>query len=605
MFNRSMTCRKGGAWTKVAIFISLYALLLESLTQWAIVLYLYAVRRVDAKMTPSLIIALVASFLTVPLVALHSLLAWQYNRIIGFAGQKAFLHAACTYILRLTILVWVAASAAGLVLVAQQTLCLADDGAGNFWKIGISCVLHRVSVIVSIVSFMTVSLFFCSRELCERPYDVSLLGVYRQGLLNCDGSILSGSSLESENSLKNDIYHVCRRPDITYGRDMYQPSGYDAYRKSAILQQPIGAYMKPHLKLDTRYEGDNETLLSGTTLSPTGTYSKKSFGDTTSSDIHSYVSRTPTKDTSKSTYEPYRPAAAKELPGTSSKSGHKRHKSSVSSLRRFLPKVFALPLPLSADPQIRALADPNTPTDVEKQAVEVERPPTPKREYAPGHPLASAPVERPPPAITAGAQSNQFNDTRRRTMTMNSGDAPEVVLPESLNVHRSNTSYTAPIPRTYSNPHQTTFHPLPPPPTARPPQNPLYRGHPAELDQTTLINTRHNSGRQSQLYRFEPNQIPRYTQSQYTPQQTRQGRRTYNDPHRRMASLARRNDVEIVYSSTRRPRSNTCGGIGSAISSPLDCIRETGTSVDETRANVFSDANTYRGTNRTSSGHYY
>lgn len=49
-----------GAWVKRAIFVSLYALLLESLIEWGIVIYLYVERHVDARMTPSLILALAA-----------------------------------------------------------------------------------------------------------------------------------------------------------------------------------------------------------------------------------------------------------------------------------------------------------------------------------------------------------------------------------------------------------------------------------------------------------------------------------------------------------------------------------------------------------------
>lgn len=60
MASRSMPHRKNGSWTKVVIFISLYVLLLESLIEWALVLYLYAYRHVDSKMTPSLILAIVA-----------------------------------------------------------------------------------------------------------------------------------------------------------------------------------------------------------------------------------------------------------------------------------------------------------------------------------------------------------------------------------------------------------------------------------------------------------------------------------------------------------------------------------------------------------------
>lgn len=52
--------KKGGAWTKVFIFVSLYVLLLESLIEWVVVLYLYGNKNVDSKMAPSLIFSLIA-----------------------------------------------------------------------------------------------------------------------------------------------------------------------------------------------------------------------------------------------------------------------------------------------------------------------------------------------------------------------------------------------------------------------------------------------------------------------------------------------------------------------------------------------------------------
>ncbi|RAL01990.1 uncharacterized protein BO80DRAFT_405120 [Aspergillus ibericus CBS 121593] len=604
MFNRSMTFRRRGAWTRVVIFITLQFMLLESLIEWALILYLYAIRHVDSKMTPSLIIALVASFFTVPLVALHSLLAWQYNRVLGFASQKALLHAACTYIVRLTVIIWVAASVAGLVVVSQQTFCLADDGSSNFWKIGISCALHRASVIDSILSFVTVCLFFCSRELSERPYDISLLGIYRQPSSICDDKISSSSTLVSHISLENDIYTVCRRPDVTYGKDLYLSSSNNSICKSGSLQHPLPLHLRPQLKLDTECEADSAELFSGTTLSASGTPSKKSFRDLSSSDIYSNVSRTPTK----STYKAYRQAAVAELSGSpAAKHGHKRHKSSESSFRRFLPKLFGPPVSLSADPQIRALADPSIPTDLEQQAANIERPPTPKKEYAPGHPLASSPVEKSLVPTTSVVPSHELEasqpeeSTLPRPMSINSAEAPEVVVPEPLRVHRSNTSQTARIPRP-SYHARPSIPPVPRNPVAQSNHNygrpPLDHGYPRRQS------TRRHSGRQRQVYRFEPCQIPRHTQSQYHPQHNRYSRRAYFDTARRMPSQRRRSDVEIVYSSTRRPRSNTCGGM-STLSGPLDSIRETGASVDEVPCDIFSEGNTYRGTTRTSSVHGY
>lgn len=60
MTNRPTILKNGGAWARVVLFISLYVLLLESFTEWVIVIYLYAIKQVDSKMTPSLILALVA-----------------------------------------------------------------------------------------------------------------------------------------------------------------------------------------------------------------------------------------------------------------------------------------------------------------------------------------------------------------------------------------------------------------------------------------------------------------------------------------------------------------------------------------------------------------
>lgn len=47
-------------WTLVAILISLYLTLLQSLAECVLVIQLYAMKRVDSIMTPSLILSLVA-----------------------------------------------------------------------------------------------------------------------------------------------------------------------------------------------------------------------------------------------------------------------------------------------------------------------------------------------------------------------------------------------------------------------------------------------------------------------------------------------------------------------------------------------------------------
>ncbi|KAH8430434.1 uncharacterized protein LDX57_008094 [Aspergillus melleus] len=600
MAGRSMSHKKSGSWTKVVIFVSLYVLLLESLIEWALALYLYAYRHVDSKMTPSLILALVASFLTVPLVVLHSILAWQYNKVAGFGSQKAVLHKACIYLLRLTIIVWLAASVAGLVVVSQQVSCLPESARDNFWKEGVSCALHRAVVIVSVIAFITVCLYFCSRELSERPYDVSLLGVYKHPRAIRDGSFISNSTMQSDSTLKSDICYVCRRPDAAYGSREYQYSPSDTMKKSTILQHPTPIHPRPHLPLDVDPGSESSDILSGSTISPNGTLSRRSPGGSTINDMSS-ICRTPTGATSTVMHDPFwQPPPLFELPdgaGSSSTSVHKRQKSSLSSIRKLLPKTFPLSLPLSADPQIRALADPNVPRDLEKQ-VEPENVNDPKDDIQP-QPEPSTEQQRTESPPFAN-NTDPPRPSLPRSMTTNSAEAPEAVLPAPSNVHRSNTTQTGPIQTVYQR--QPKFTSVPISPLTLHPLNraPSHRASVVEPDRIVNRQSMLHSDRRRSHCQFEPVQIPRYTRSQHLPH-TRWSKRSRPEP-RRMWSQSRRNDAEVIYPSTRRSRSSTCGGFSS--SGHLDCIRETGRSMDEPRGDIFSDDNTYRGTSRTSMHRY-
>ncbi|KAF7588546.1 hypothetical protein BBP40_005535 [Aspergillus hancockii] len=592
MANGSMSSTKGGSWTKVVVFISLYVLLLESVIEWALVLYLYVDRQVDTKMTPSLILALIASFFTVPLVALHSLLAWQYNKVLGFGAQKAMLRAACTYLLRLTVIIWLAASVAGLVVVSQQASCLPDTAKGSFWNVGVSCALHRAAVIISIVSFITACFYFCSTELCECPYDVSLLGVYKPRQSVCDESIFSNSSLESD-TLKEGMLYLCPGQNATYGaRDPYWPSSTDsAFEKSTIpnIQHTAPVYQRHQLGLGVNSDTENADILSGSTLYHNDTLTRMPPGARFSSDLQQHMQASVT-------------GLASDHEG-SSKSSHKRQKSSLSSLRKYLPKSFPISLSLLADPQIRALADSNAPQDVEKQAehntlndncTSGQQPVSSSGEK---EAAVSPPVDREP---RRSPKTQVPTSTLPRPISASSSDAPEVVLPEPLRVHRSNTSHTAPIPRTIHR-HQPSYTIVPPNPLAWHPVNRAtsHRASLVQPDNQAHQNPRPKERRQSQLYQFEQSHVPRYTRSYHQPH-TRHSYRGRYEP-RRLSSQSRRNDVEIHYSSTRRPRSSTCGGFGS--SGTLDCIRESGASVDETR-DLIPDVNTYRGANRTSMAGY-
>lgn len=95
---------------------------------------------------------LVKSFLSVPLVSLQSLVAWQYNKIGGFGQQKTILHNVCTYVLRLSLMLWLATSVSGLVVAAQQVYCLPEGSDASYWRVGTSCAFHRATVIVSVIS---------------------------------------------------------------------------------------------------------------------------------------------------------------------------------------------------------------------------------------------------------------------------------------------------------------------------------------------------------------------------------------------------------------------------------------------------------------------
>lgn len=85
------------------------------------------------------------------LLFIHSLLAWKFNKA-GRGPQKNVLSIVSVYALRLNVAVWLAASVAGLVIVSQQASCLPGDSNVSYWRVGVSCALHRAAVIVAVLS---------------------------------------------------------------------------------------------------------------------------------------------------------------------------------------------------------------------------------------------------------------------------------------------------------------------------------------------------------------------------------------------------------------------------------------------------------------------
>ncbi|KAJ5775573.1 uncharacterized protein N7511_000584 [Penicillium nucicola] len=646
--------RKEGTWTKLVIFVALYFLLFESILEAVLALYLYGNGQVDSKMTLSVVLSLVASFLSFPLVGLQSLVAWQYNNIGGFGTQKTVLHNVCTYVLRIDLMLWLATSVAGLVVAAQQVYCLPEGTDASYWRVGMSCAFHRATVIVSVVSMVTVCTMYCARELCDRPYDVSLLGIYRRQEVLRDGSILSGNSWDSEETLKNEILYLCRQHDGN-GTGYSWSADPIANRVNChpSIRHPAPVRLRPQLRVNTDPGSTYGEIVSGTTISPEDTMTRISPGSQSLASEFYPISRTSTMMTSQTGNElrallsdtpvPKVPMIPKEYVG------HKRQKSSLSSLRRFLPRSFPLSLPLSSDPQIRALADPNAASDVEKQVVTPnsmpKNAPQPTTLQVNGSQSQDVSPISPAQEPSLQIQKKDRSEGHIRTMTMNSADAPEVVpsAPKTPpKVRRSQTACPMPATRNPHYPHhQQAFLTGPQQPrkypqsrraSGTPMQMPMnmhmsQHGHPPMRRSTTAQpTTNYHYPSRSPSYHFDPSQMPRHSyslsqspyhpsqshphlQQQYImPQSTRWTSQRRFDPNRSMPPTPRRNDVELVYPSTRRPRSTTHGGVNG----PLSCIMETVSnpraSVDEVQGGGISfggegggmDQTTYRGANRTS-----
>ncbi|KAJ6130409.1 hypothetical protein N7512_003189 [Penicillium capsulatum] len=589
-------------------------------------------------MTPSLILSLVSSFLSLPLVSLQSLVAWQYNKIGGFGEQKTVLHNVCTYVLRLSLMLWLATCVSGLVVAAQQVYCLPSGTHATFWRVGTSCAFHRASVIVSVVTLVTVVTMYCARELCDRPYDVSLIGIYKrsQALRDGNGSIFSGYSWDSEETLKNEILNLCRQHDGKSGGEPWSNDPLaDKINCHPSIRHPAPVRLRPQLRVNTDPGSEYGEVTSGTTASPDDTLPRVSPGGTVASDFFYPISRTSTVMTSQTACEsrmlipdtsvPKVPAIPEQY------TKHKRGKSSLSSLRRFLPKSFPLSLPLSSDPQIRALADPNAASDVEKQVVT----PSTTTESSQATKTEVVTTQRSEPSNRSTKTAGNADSTKQtvpkpdgngRTFTMNSADAPEVV-PDSLpseppKVCRSQTASLATPTRSINHPHHPDHT-----------QGPRRYSLSCRQNSTGLPQTvepiRRPKSRQSLIvqypvrsatYQFDKSHPPHHKQSPYHPQYysqptplpspTRWGSQRSFSPTHIIHTVPRRNDVEVIYPSTRRPRSSTHGNF----SGPLSCIMESASSprasvdgsqfaIGDTQRNVL-DQNTYRGTNRTSMSFY-
>lgn len=476
---------------------------------------------------------------------------------------------------------------------------------------------------------------YCARELCDRPYDVSIIGIYKRSLIPRNGSVFSGHSWDSNETLKNEILNLCRQHD---GKADEEPWFFDPLADKVnchpSIRHPAPVRLRPQLRVNTNPGSEYGEIASGTTVSPDGSLARISpGGQTLVSDFYP-ISRTSTVMTSRTACESQTLLSDSIVPKVPAipaayLTNHKRGKSSLSSFRRFLPKSFPLSLPLSSDPQILALANPNAASDVEKQVVT----PSPSNKNIPALvsnvPATNAPASSassttlvpPQPVQTTGNKT----EGHVRTMTMNSADAPEVVVPAGPSkVRRSQTSCLAHATMSIHHPHHPHYIPGP----ANPPRPRKYSSScrqntsafPGHVDQPRRTTSRQTHAVQyparSSSYSYDKHRVPRHTQSQchanWYPHPPRWASQQVFDPSRSVPNLPRRSDVEVIYPSTRRPRSSTHGGSHG----PLSCIMESGSipplpvddnkfsaAASEATRNVI-DQTTYRGANRTSLGFY-
>ncbi|KKA21797.1 hypothetical protein T310_4142 [Rasamsonia emersonii CBS 393.64] len=612
-------------WIRLVIFVALYLMLLQSLSECVLVTYLYGTGRVDGTMTPSLILGLVASFLSVPFVVFHSILSWQYKKMRGFNIPRTPLHTACSYLPRIMIVVWLASSVAGLVVVSKQATCHSRLGTHHLWQAGISCSLHRVAIVIAVLAFITACALFFSFQVCERPYDASLLGLYAPQRPPRDGSILSESTWESE-TLKHEIFYLCRHPDAGPGNgELYWSPNH-----SSIFEQPVrppsirypgAARLRPQLSVNTnpasiRPEIASSPVDSSPKTSPVGDSSE---GSNSVGNGVSPLSRNPSMSSSwqlgtESALTKASPPELPDVPEVPAKPKHERQKSSVSS-RKFLPKTLTNFVALSEDPEIRALSSPPLSADTDSE--------TQGSDDSSATAAVSEPNTDSSPTSAANMDSNQGNNLPSSNSSPR--DPAPVLPPQPLVVRKSRTSYIEPPPRSIHHPHHPNY--IPPPP--RPMGHGHGHGRPMTPDNGIIKrrNTNHPIGYhphhsvrppRPRYPRVEPSHLPRHTQSHHYNHRPRRPlpdypRRFHShhqyprfDPSRTLPPIPRCDDFAIVYPSTRRPRSSTYGGISTLAETGLGASKKaartslnlaSGISIEEDHD---LETNTYRGAERTS-----
>ncbi|KAL1879031.1 hypothetical protein Plec18167_004327 [Paecilomyces lecythidis] len=538
------------------------------------------------------------------------------------------------------VVLWLATTVTGLVVISKQPTCDASQLTWSFWRSGTSCVLHRVAVIIAILALITALALLCSIELCMRPYDASLLGLYTPQRPSRDGSIFSESSWESD-TLKNEILFLCRNPDGARGnRELYWSDGKPGVSEKTVrspsVRYPAPVRPKPQLRLNTDPGSIRPEIVRASPTSPSPSSQNGSSLDRPTNEEPgsiesrvSAVSRTSTLMTSHPNDSVVTVPTIAELSGvpeippiptkfrqsqpSQQHQQHVRQKSSVSSQNKFLDKVWQTnSTPLSEDPLIKAISSP----DLAKQALLAL--------FNRDDDSSKIVVTEPPPVAAPASKSQAVpestnSDTkaysqaapappRPRAMTASPGNPPPVLPPHPLTVRKSRSSYITPIPRSIHHPHHPNY--VPPPAHSSYP-----RPQTAESERPRRQNTR----RISNNYQFERSQMPRHTQShryqyQQDPRRYNPNLHSYHqsprtprfNPSHALPPIPRSDDVEVVYPSTRRPRSSTYGGSGlskdglGSIKAGARSSINLSSGVSSTEEGGGIDSKTYRGAQRTS-----
>ena len=147
-----------GSRTLLLIVGSLYILTIFALADFTIVLTLFAHRESDATMSTSLVLIFAGVSLTlistVPLIIMQSIFSVIYISLHLYlahrfclgrprAQKRTYFESISRFLPRLLIVIWIAASANGLIVAARQPRCMSATASHDLWQAGLSCTLHR------------------------------------------------------------------------------------------------------------------------------------------------------------------------------------------------------------------------------------------------------------------------------------------------------------------------------------------------------------------------------------------------------------------------------------------------------------------------------